>query len=118
MKTTDQIRKALRACVKAGIAIERGFCFDWPGGVDGMPRAVNWMGAVLWMAGASRSPTLFADLCRTLDIDHAWFYRFSIGFDNGRALSILHPETLLEIGKDGVSADGLRIMREFVRRPV
>lgn len=70
---------------------------------------------VLLAIGCAKSESQFGDMCTALGVDRGWFYRFTIGFDQGRALSVLHPETLIEIGKDSVSLAALRIRREFVR---
>jgi hypothetical protein len=105
------IRMALKSAQTDGIAIEAGAAFDWTAGPS-KPRAVNWDGAVLW---AHRFPgwlTSLPHILSQLGVNSFWWYRFTIGFDQGRVLAILDDD-LREIGRDEVSALGLKIAREF-----
>lgn len=114
------IRNALERAAAEGIGIEGGACFNWVHGtwpdqrVDGRPRAVNWMGAVLWTHRQDPPDFSFQRLKRLLGLsDFFWFYRFSYGFNQGRALSVLDPETMREIEKDDVSLQASRLAKEF-----
>lgn len=93
-----------------GIKIEPGACFTWCG--CGVPNAVNWAGAVLWVHRQDPPDFSAKRLATVLNIDRFWFYRFSIGFDQGRPLSILDPETMKEVAKDETSVLGQRIAKE------
>lgn len=115
------VRAALVSALAQGIAVEGGATFDWVRGAwprqeeTGLPRAVNWIGALLW---ATRDP-LTGRLSRPRalaavgDPDPAWVYRFGYGFNQGRALSVVDPETMRVVGEDGVSAAAARLAREF-----
>ncbi len=111
MSPETVIQKALEKVETEWIRVAAGPCFDWVGRADGKPYAVNWAGAVLW---AHRRPLVELStryLFTVLDIDAFWFYRFTIGFDQGRVLSVL-DHTMKEVGKDEVSAAGVRIAKE------
>lgn len=112
------IRGSLELCQLDGIQIERGPCFCWAGKSGaGEPLAVNWAGSVLWIhRGSSLAyiDTSYSQLVELLDVDLFWYYKFSMGFDRGRPISIVDKETEREIRKDEVGLEGLRIAREFI----
>lgn len=116
------IHRALEQAVAEGIKIESGATFDWVHGTwpnqytNGRPRAVNWMGAVLWVTRQDPPDFSFRRLKTLLGIDFFWFYRFSYGFNQGRALSVLDPETLREVEKDHVSQLGARTAKDTCDR--
>jgi hypothetical protein len=113
------IREALENARTSGICLVRGPCFTWRGASgEGIPVAVNWAGAVLWTSrcskGGSDAPDYStARLLTLVNGDLAWFYRFSLGFDQGRALSVVDPKTGHELHKDADGLDGLRLAKEF-----
>ena len=113
MSIQDTIQDALEKCVQEGITIERGACFDWVHGEEGKPLAVNWAGAVLWTHRNEIPDFGSRTLGKLLGIDLRWFYRFTIGFDQNRTLSIL-DDTMKEVGMDDVSSMGQRLSRMFV----
>lgn len=96
-----------------GITVKPGASADWSGGANAIPRAVNWAGAVLWSADTTRANWTFQRVLEILGVDAAWYYRMTIGFDQGRVLSIVDPKTSEVIGQDSVSAFGRRMRREF-----
>lgn len=119
MNPLPLIRAALEQAAAEGICIEAGATFDWVHGawpnqyVDGRPRAVNWMGAVLWVNRQDPPDFSYQRLRELLRFpDFFWFYRFSYGFNQGRALSVLDPETMREIAKDDVSQQAVRLAKE------
>lgn len=119
MNPLPRIRQALEQAVAEGIQIEPGASFDWVHGIwphqhtDGRPRAVNWVGAVLWVHRQDPPDFSFGRLKALLGLsDFFWFYRFTHGFNQGRALSVLDPATMREIEKDEVSQLGARLARE------
>ena len=112
------IRQVLETARASRIRIARGACFSWIHG-QVTPEAVNWAGAVLWMNRDKIVPDYSTSrLLKLCGGDLFWFYRFSLGFDQGRVLAITDPETEREIRKDEVSLDGLRMAREFAPWPV
>lgn len=116
------IRGAIEQAAAEGIRIEAGASFDWVHGtwpnqhVNGRPRAVNWMGAVLWASRQDPPDFSFHRLKSLLSIDFFWYYRFTYGFNQGRALSVLDPKTMCEIEKDEVSLLGMRLAKEMCSR--
>ena len=125
MADVGLIRVSLDAIKHGGIIrIVRGPCFVWRGkSGEGIPEAVNWSGAVLWYArcskGGSDAPDYStARLLTLVSGDLAWFYKFSLGFDQGRALSVVDPKTGHEIRKDEDGLDGLRLAKEFASWPI
>ena len=118
MSIQDTIQDALEKCVQEGILVERGACFDWVGGKDKKPRAVNWPGAVLWIHRNEIPDYSAKTLGKFLGIDRMWFYRFTIGFDQDRILSVLDPCSsacwVKEIGKDEISSLGRKMCRMFL----
>lgn len=122
MSPLPLIRKALEQAAAEGIKIETGATFNWVHGtwpnqrVDGRPQAVNWMGAVLWTNRQDPPDFSFRRLKELLDIDFFWFYRFTYGFNQGRALSVLDPKTMCEVEKDEVSLLGVRLAKETCSR--
>lgn len=115
------IRAALEQARAEGIQIEGGATFDWVHGkwphqrVDGQPRAVNWMGAVLWVHRQDPPDFSVRRLMKLLPSggDFSWLYRFGYGFNQGRALSVLDPTTLREVEKDRVSLLAAGMAKEF-----
>lgn len=115
------IRAALEQARAEGIEIEGGATFDWVHGkwphqhVNGRPRAVNWMGAVLWVHRQDPPDFSVRRLMRLLPSggDFSWFYRFGYGFNQGRALSVLDPVTMREVEKDRVSLLAAGMAKEF-----
>ena len=71
---------------------------------------------VLWhLRDEGQVDTSYQRLVALLDIDLFWLYRFSLGFDQGRAISIIDPVTYREIRRDEVGLEGVRIARGYAR---
>lgn len=123
MSPIQRIREAIAYAKADGIKIEAGACIDWVHGswpnqcAKDKPRAVSWSGAVLWAHRQDPPDFSFARLRTLLSMPDAfWFHRFTIGFDQGRVLSILDPKTSLEIAKDEVSVLGVQLAKEVGAR--
>jgi hypothetical protein len=117
MSIEDLILSSIQSCLSQGIAIEPGACFDWTGpDYFAKPRAVNWAGAVLLANKDKIKDFSFGSLLSLLSVDRSWSYRFMIGFDQGRVLSILDAKSLKEIRKDDVSMLGFDVRKVFVEK--
>ena len=119
MANLARIRDALETVrdSRIGIRIVRGACFSWVAGCS-IPESVNWAGAVLWTyRSGPGSDFSTARLLSLVDADLFWLYRFSLGFDQGRAISVTDPKTEHELHKDEVGLAGQRLAREFAPWP-
>ncbi len=121
MNAIDIISQAIEQCIKENIIIVRGSFFSWgvpvlnssdPLNLD-HPRACNGLGAVLWTSGLARSPGNWKALQKVLGEDEFFLYRFVLGWDRGKIISIVNKEDK-EIGQDSVSKQAKVLAKRYV----
>ncbi len=121
MSAIDIISQSVETCIKENIIIVRGPFFVWDGprfyqgdplNLD-RPCACNGLGAVLWTSGLARSPGNWKALQKVLDEDEFFLYRFCLGWDRGKIISIVNKEDK-EIGQDSISKQAKALAKRYV----
>ena len=126
MKQEDLIREACIWAAEHGYQIRRGCLFDWTKpGEDGIPvrseqpTACDATGAVLLKNGLGEKFSKegmykgwVADLCKILDVDGFWLYRFWMGFDRNFQILIVVDEKHSKT--DETARLGIQIAKDFV----
>jgi len=114
------IEAALCEVQSRGITITRRALFNWcnPDGTwSDTPVACDALGAVL-IANNKASPGFpkgwLSDICRILNTDTYWLWRFWLGFDNGTPLIIIIcKDGSEERREDSVSKLGVKMAKKF-----
>jgi hypothetical protein len=92
MSKEKLISQAIEDAIAKGVIIHPGAAFDWTNSPDGLlPSRCNAIGALeLHLVRTKQIPYqgFIKKNCDYLNVGTAWLYRFHIGFDQGRALSI------------------------------
>ena len=86
------ISQVIEDAIAKGVIIHPGAVFDWTNSPDGLlPSRCNAIGALQLHLGRTKQiphQGFITKICEYLDVGTAWLYRFHIGFDQGRPLSI------------------------------
>lgn len=106
MNTLQTITEALRQAQSKNIVIDHGACSTIIN--NGNVVKVNWLGACeLYF-----QTNVVSEVLQHLNEDWTWFYRFNLGFNQGRHLDVLDKDNHV-IGPDTVSQSAVKLAREF-----
>jgi hypothetical protein len=124
-KIVELIRKSCANCEQRGIAIVCGGPWmEWKGtdllSVDPIAAVIVDQGRLPEGHDPTKpetlvNPGLIRVACELLDVDHAWLYRFWMGYDRNYQILFYSDEERKNATKDDVSAFGIAMRKELFK---